>query len=182
MMDVKAPLSAVAQGGIYRWDDGRTCPDLLSGLYEYPGFILEITANLGNARAFAGTAVMGSEGTLTLGSQGVLVNFEAPGGPVAWYGLNGWPKALKEQYLESLGFGGGKRPQPQQAKAPQEFTVERGLEHWEFFIESIRENKPSMETAEEGHCAAGAAHLGNLAYRKKRRLRWDLASNKVSEG
>ena len=39
-----------------------------------------------------------------------------------------------------------------------------------------------METAEEGHYAAGAAHLGNLAYRKKRRIRWNIETNKVSEG
>jgi hypothetical protein len=39
-----------------------------------------------------------------------------------------------------------------------------------------------METAEEGHHAAGAAHLGNMAYRKKRRLRWDIETNKVTEG
>ncbi|HPQ15851.1 MAG TPA: hypothetical protein PLP04_11520, partial [Bryobacteraceae bacterium] len=59
---------------------------------------------------------------------------------------------------------------------------ERGLEHHEYFIKSLRENLPSMETAEEGHYAAGAAHLGNLAYRKKRRIRWNIETNKVSEG
>jgi hypothetical protein len=62
------------------------------------------------------------------------------------------------------------------------FQVERGLAHHEYFIQSIREGTPSKETAEEGHFAAGAAHLGNMAFRKKRRMNWDLETNKVTEG
>ena len=41
---------------------------------------------------------------------------------------------------------------------------------------------PSKETAADGHYAAGAAHLANLAYRKGRRMQWDLKTNKVTEG
>ncbi|MBI4877471.1 MAG: Gfo/Idh/MocA family oxidoreductase [Acidobacteria bacterium] len=182
IMDVKAPLSAVAQGGIFRFDDGRTCPDLLNGVYEYPGFILEITANLGNSSRSTGAMIMGSEGTLTWGRGGVTVTHEPAASPVAWYGLNGWTKAAKEKYLASLGIAPGQRPQVPPTKPPQTHPVERGFEHWEYFLKSLREGTPSKETAEEGHHAAGAAHLGNLAFRKKRRLRWDIATNKVSEG
>jgi predicted dehydrogenase len=32
-----APLSAVAAGGIYATHDGRTAPDTISALFEYPG-------------------------------------------------------------------------------------------------------------------------------------------------
>ena len=181
MLDVKAPQSAVAQGGIFRFDDGRTCPDLLTGVYEYPGFLIEITANLGNARRSSAPAIMGSEGTLTLTNRGVLVTFEAPPGPVAWYGLNGWTKAARAKHLESLGLVEGKIPPTPAAKPAQEFTVERGLEHWEYFIESIREGKPSRETAEEGHCAAGAAHLANMAFRRGKKLRWNVETGKVTE-
>ena len=182
IMDVKAPYSAVAQGGIYRFDDGRTVPDLLTGVYDYPGFIVEITANLGNSsRAAGGMMIMGSEATLTSNGRGLTVTFEPAASPIASYGLNGWTKAAKEKYLESIGFGGGKRPQLPATKAPQQVAVERGLEHHELFIKSIREGTPSLETAEEGHHAAGAAHLGNMAFRKKRRMSWDIATNKVTE-
>jgi tmRNA-binding protein len=54
------------------------------------------------------------------------------------------------------------------------------LEGWE--IKSLREGTPSMETAEEGHHAAVAAHLANLAFHKNRRMRWDRGTNKVTEG
>jgi predicted dehydrogenase len=182
IMDVKGPKSAVAQGGIFRFDDGRTCPDLLTGLYEYPGFVLEITANLGNSNRDAGTVVMGSGGTMTFGRGGVTVTYEPASSPVGWYGLNGWTKAAREKYLEPLGFGGGKRPPLPPTKAPETLKVERGFEHWEYFLKSLREGTPSMESAEDGHHAAGAAHLGNMAFRKSRRLRWDLTTNKVKEG
>lgn len=181
MMDVKGPTSAVAQGGIFRWNDGRTCPDLLTGVYEYPGFILEITANLGSARQTQVVLVAGSEASLTLTPHSVQVTFEPPVDPVPSYGLNGWTNAAKQKYLEST-FGAGQRPRVPQRKDPQEFPVENGLEHWEYFIESLREGKPSRETAEDGFYAAGACHLGNLAYRKGRRMRWDLETGKVTEG
>jgi hypothetical protein len=178
-MDVKGPLSAVAQGGIYRFDDGRTCPDLLTGVYEYPEFILEITANLGNSsRAADVIMIMGSEGTLTIGAGGVEVAFEPVADPVASYGLNGWTKANRDKYLASLGTV----PKTPATKPKATYAVEPGLEHHELFVRSIREGTPSLETAEEGHHAAGAAHLGNMAYRKKRRLRWDIETNKVTEG
>ena len=180
VMDVKGPRSAVAQGGIFRFPDGRTCPDLLTGIYEYPNFILEITANLGSSRSSGGFVIAGSQASLSLGARAVEVSFEPPPGPVAWYGLNGWTQAAREKYLASLGFEGGKRPPRQEAKPPEVHKVERGLEHHELFVKCLREGSPSPENAEEGHFAAGAAHLGNMAFRQRRRLEWNLASNKVS--
>jgi predicted dehydrogenase len=182
MMDVKAPKSAVAQGGIFRFPDGRTCPDLLSALLEYPDFIVEITANLGSSRAATETLVAGSEASLTLSNKGVLVTFEPAPGPIAYYGLNGWPKALIEQYMVSRGFGEGKRPVVAPTKPPQEFPIERGLDHNELFIKSIRDGSPSLETAEDGQNAAAAAHLGNLSYRQGKKLYYDAQNFKVTEG
>jgi predicted dehydrogenase len=182
MMDVKTPKSAAAQGGIFRFPDGRTCPDLLSGLLEYPNFIVEITANLGSTRRATEAMVAGSEASLSLTSKGVLVTFEPTPGPIASYGLNGWPKALIEQYMTSMGFGGGKRPPVTPTKPPQEMPVERGLEHDELFIQSLRDGSPSMETAEEGHNAATAAHLSNMSYRQGKKLFYDAQNFKVTEG
>ena len=182
MMDVKSVKSAVAQGGIFRFPDGRTCPDLLSGLLEYPNFIVEITANLGSSRRATEALVAGSEASLTLTSKGVLVTFEPTPGPIAYYGLNGWPKALIERYMQSMGFGGGNRPVVPPTKPPQEFPMERGLDHNELFIKSLRDGSPSMETAEEGHNAAAAAHLANLSYRQGKKFNYDAQNFRVTEG
>ena len=185
MMDVKAPRSVVSQGGIYRWKDGRTVPDVQSALYEYDGFVVDMYANLANARGNGDSiAVMGTGGTLTFGGRAadkVVVQFDPAAPAAAWYGLNGWPKAHKEEYLASVGLGPNAQPEWPQPKPNDEFSIPRGLEHHEYFIQSLRENLPSRETAEEGHYAAGAADLGNLAYRKGRKMAWDWNKDKFIE-
>ena len=91
---------------------------------------------------------------------------------------------MKRQYFESLGLtadGKTKTPQPPH-KPDQEIAVQPGLEHHAYFIQSLRDGSPSKESALEGHHAAGAAHLANMAYRKGRRMRWDLKTGQVTEG
>jgi predicted dehydrogenase len=189
IMDVPGPKSVVTQGGIYRWDDGRSVPDVMNSVYEYdPGFLADVYVNLGNSHEMHGTVIMGSQGTLALGERrrggATLTLYPEPAPSAAQrYGTNGWPEATRRQYYESLGFTAEGRPKtPAPAPKPaQEITVERGLQHHEYFIQSLRDGSPSKENASEGHHAAGAAHLANLAYRKGRRMNWDLETGKVTE-
>jgi predicted dehydrogenase len=190
IMDVVGPNSVVSQGGIYRWDDGRTVPDVMNSVYEYdPGFLADVYVNLGNSQNTHGTMIMGSQGTLAVGSRGrrgsaLALYPEAVYSEAQRYGTNGWPQEMRRQYFESLGCtaeGWPKTP-PSPPKPAQEIAVERGLEHHEYFIQSLRDGSPSKENASEGHHAAGAAHLANLAYRKGRRMRWDLKTDAVTEG
>ncbi len=125
--------------------------------------------------------IIGSEASLSFTRKGVLVTFEPTPSPIAAYGLNGWPKALREQYLASMGVTGGQRPSVPPTKPPQEVPVEQGLSHNEWFIKALRENLPSPESAEEGHNAATAAHMGNLAFRRGKKIRYDAASFQAIE-
>ncbi len=183
VLDCGAPKSAAAQGAILRWNDGRAVPDVMSGLYEYDGFVVDVCANLGNANDLCnGTVIMGSEGTLVMPTRtadDTLVFYpEVPAPEFNTSGMDGWPKATREKYLASIGYAKTDRPK---AKPMQTIPVERGPEHNEHFIRSLREGGPSKEDAEFGHCAAGAAHLGNLAFRSGRRVRWDIKTNRVTE-
>ena len=183
MMSVEGPNSVVSQGGIYKFNDGRSVPDVLSAVFEYDTFLVDMYVNLCNARGHGSSmVVMGTEGTMVFGNRGELtVEYEPPQAPLEAYGLNGWTKEMKKTHLESLGFADGKIPRRREQKPAMEVKLERGLEHYELFIESIREGKPSRENAEEGHFAAGAAHLGNMAYRRGKKMKWDRAAGKVSE-
>ena len=183
MMDVKAPKSAAAQGGLFKWKDGRTVPDVLGAWYEYQNFLLDISVNLTNGRGNGNDiVVMGTAGTLTFGPRGdsVIVQHEGFPASVEEYGMGGWPKRARKEYLDSLGYKDGKIPGGKAGAADEEIPVPKGLEHYEYFVESLREGKPSRETAEEGHFAAGAAHLGNMSYRQNKKLHWDWASGRVS--
>ncbi len=54
--------------------------------------------------------------------------------------------------------------------------------HYELFVQSLREGKPSEEDEYLGHYAAGAGHLANIAYRKGRRVQWNATTGDVWEG
>jgi predicted dehydrogenase len=190
IMDVTAPKSAVSQGGLYRWDDGRTVPDVMNTIYEYPeNFIADMYVNLGNAHGLHGTVFKGSEGTMLLPergpmSGGIIVYPEAKPAPAQRYAVACWPEKMRAEYYEALGYTADGRPKTPLPPTPsaQEIKVERGPQHHEYFIMSIRDGSPSKESAAEGHYAAAGAHLANLAYRRGRRMQWDPKTGKVSEG
>lgn len=182
VMDVPAPESVVSQGGIYRWKDGRSVPDVLNSVYEYPGdFIVDMYVNLGNSSGERGALIMGSKGTLHIGARGLTVHTEPHSNDVQRYGTGSWPEKLRREYYAARGYSADGRPLKPlpAAKKPQEIIVERGPTHLELFVKAIREGGHGPETAWEGHAAASSAHLANLSYQRGKRLSWDWKSGKV---
>lgn len=178
-MNVQAPVSVVSQGGLWFYKDGRTVPDVMDSIFEYKeGFLAQMCVNLKTTAPAPYAVIMGSDGTLVWDRNGLTHYKEAPDLDIQSYGSLAWPKAEREAYLarQRAAAGAATRERP----APQQITVERGKGHAALFIESILEGKPSRENATEGHAAAGAGHLANLAYRKGRKMTWDFATNKAT--
>ncbi|HEU0121582.1 MAG TPA: Gfo/Idh/MocA family oxidoreductase [Bryobacteraceae bacterium] len=175
IMNAKAPVAAVSAGGTYKWKDGRTVPDVMNSLIEYgEGFIVDVYVNQANGLQPRGIFIYGDEGTLQVEYSRLTLIPEPKSGEAQAYGSLNFPKKMRDEYLAK--YAGEKRaPRPE----PKEIPVERGQIHNWFFIDSIVNNKPSRENAEEGHYAASAAHLCNLAYRHKTRASWDAATGKV---
>ncbi len=180
ILDLTLPKNVVSNGGIYRWQDGRTVPDLMSSLYEYPGGILmDLCVNLGNARGegIRGTVIMGTEGTMVVGGRGGMIEIypEMADRDVQRYGINGWPKKSREDYFVAAGYnpdGSPKTPLPQ-PKEREEVRVEPDPSrptHLGYFIRSVKQRTPTVEDEVAGHNAAAAAHMANLAYREHRRV------------
>lgn len=182
-MEVKAPRSVVSMGGLYKWKDGRTVPDVMNSIFEYEeGFLADVYVNQANSRPASPITFMGSEGTLTFepgsrGSMKLVITPEPEPSPVQRYGSLGWPSAMREQYLKSAPSA-----RPGIARTPKEINVLPGTKHEELFIQAIREGKAKVETAFEGFAACGAAHLANLAYRQGKKMSWNVDTGKVSEG
>jgi len=86
-------------------------------------------------------------------------------------------------YFESLEYTAEGRPKtpPPAAKPEQEISVERGLEHHAYFIQSLREGLPSKRTRPKATTPPAPRHLANIAYRKGRRIHWDLKTSNVTE-
>lgn len=121
--------------------------------------------------------IFGEKGTLTLEGSGITITPEPEDLDIQMYGSSALSKATRDEYLKSRGAD---KPRPARPE-PKVIPVEAGPGHGSYFIQSIRESKPSRENATEGHAAAGAAHLANMAYRKGRKMNWDFATNRVSE-
>jgi predicted dehydrogenase len=181
VMNVKAPKSAVSQGGLHRWLDGRNVPDVMNTMYEYDGFVADMYVHLSSGMKTPPTVVLGNRGTMEVGWSRLVVQPHVERLDVQDYGTLHFPKRLREQYFTSHGFTADGKPKQAQADdpRPKEIEVEDGPSHYELFIISIQQNKPSQETATEGHYAAGAGHLANIAYRQQCRAAWDPDTGKV---
>ena len=64
-MEQDNPISAVAAGGVYHYKDGRTAPDTISCLLEYPDeWSASFEATLAPGKRGAGVEMVGTEGRL----------------------------------------------------------------------------------------------------------------------
>ncbi len=174
IMDVRRPKSAVSQGGLYYWKDGRTVPDVMDTMFEYDGFVANMYVNLANSRLPIPPTIMGTEGTIIIRNNGVTLIPEPVPGPAQVGEVRHFPDALRKQYFESVGYtadGQPKQPLPAR-KTEQVIDVERAPSHYDYFIMSVRDRSASREDAAAGHYAAGAAHIANQAYRRGRRVEW----------
>jgi len=178
-MDVTAPKSVVSQGGLYQWKDGRTVPDVMNSVFEYEeGFVADMYVNLCSVYAPHGVVIQGTKGSLVMGGRNGLTLYpDEPDTQADPYATDSWPAAMQQQHFAATGYTPGQRTERPPEKT---ITVERGLSHTDYFIQSLREGKPSVQDATKGHYAAAAAHLANKAYRDgNARVSWDFRSNKI---
>lgn len=134
ILGLTQPKSVAANGGIFRWNDGRTVPDLLNALFLYPEDILLdmcVGQTYSGPGDFArGTQFIGSEATMYVGRRfnrptgnfqnmtpaqrrrlfggGVIeIHPEPPSrnGDVMVIPTNSWPKAMRQEYFAANGAG-----------------------------------------------------------------------------
>jgi len=179
IMGADAPLSVTASGGRYELTDGGETPDVIQVTYEYPGFVLSYEACDLNAHG-AGGRTPGKSYYQARGKD------DRPHGE-AFYGTNG---AL---FSDRLGFEVSPelKPAPRQASGgtggPAGFRMARkeasGPDatnlHVKDFIECVRSRKQPVGDVAIGHRATIVAHLGNIAYRTGRKIRWDAAKEEI---
>ena len=69
-MEQDNPVAAVASGGIYHYKDGRTAPDTINCLLDYPAeWTATFEATLAPGLRGAGVEVVGTEGRLWITRQ-----------------------------------------------------------------------------------------------------------------
>jgi predicted dehydrogenase len=159
-MGVKAPSSALSIGGKFGFpEDAEETPDTQQTLWAYPDFSMlweHATAiDRGPEARNHGVAFHGNNGTLVVDRGGWEVYAES--GPV-----NG-----RQQYKMM--------PLPRQGVS----NDQSHLEHCRNFIACMRSRELPRSDVEIGHNSMIACHLGNIAFRTGRLVRWDTENEQV---
>ena len=180
------PKSAVAAGGVYHYKDGRTAPDTINILLEYPSeFTATFEATL--APGITGEAVefCGTEGRLWI-SRRKFEFFEPkrfgprpaapakPGAP-AEDPMAAFEKMTPEQRKEVIASWMAE-PKP---VVSVEAHSNIDQDHIDNFLECIKSRKLPNGDVLIGHRSAQASHLGTMAYLEKRRIDFDPIREEV---
>jgi predicted dehydrogenase len=161
-MGVKAPNSAVSVGGKFGFpDDAEETPDTQQALWEYDGYSMIWE----HATAIGQGPYMRDHGVAFHGNNGVLV-----------VDRGGW-----EVYPETVTdvSKGGKKTYRAIGQPRRGASGDSHLAHVQNFLECMDSRKPPRSDVEIGHNSMIACHLGNIAFRVRRRVNWDVANERV---
>jgi predicted dehydrogenase len=147
------PSEIVAMGGKFLWDDDKETPEVLSSSYLFPDSNKMIEFEV---RPWA-------------------TNNEAAGAGVGniFYGSDGYLVIRGYNHYEIF-LGNKAEPGP---KGSDRNELEK---HFANFIDAVRMRDTSVQhgPVESAHTASALAHLGNIAYRLGRKLKFDPKSEK----
>jgi predicted dehydrogenase len=150
-------------GGRYAIRDGGETPDVQEVLYDFPGASLgapgcvvtwsarEIGRGRGEPLEFHGTT-----GTLSVDRRGVKIT------PEGWEGDGEDRKTPKADPLDE-------QPAP-----------DLTLLHVRNFLDCVKSRAMPVADVEEGHRSAAMCHLGNIATRLRRSIRWDPVAESIA--
>ncbi len=165
-MNVTAPNSAVSVGGKFGFpDDAEETPDTQQALWEYDGYsmIWEHATAIGQGPYMRdhGVAFHGNNGVLVVDRGGWEVFPET-----VTDSTKGWKKAYRAEGVPRRGTG----------------NVDSHLEHVRDFFDCMDTRKRPRSDVEVGHNSMIACHLGNVAFRTRRRINWDVKNEWVVGG
>ena len=152
-LNTRAPIAVAAFGGRFALGGAGETPDVQEVIYQFPNCLVNWTVCEMNSARKSGIAFHGTKGTLTITRRGFDINGET------WKGLNA-----------------PKDPQMADAKYP---GTEQHAAHVRNFLDCVKSRKRPNADIEEGHLTAVMCHLGNIATRLNRSLRWDAEKELV---
>ncbi len=139
------PKSVMSSGGKFVVNDNTETPDTQVTVYEFPTYMLLWEHRVGSNNGLEGQRW----GIRFTGSEGTLLISEA-----------GW-QVTPERKSKEL------KPEKHDA-GPDEVTA-----HVRNFLDCMHSRQQPNENLTVGHHVSSVAHLGNIAYRTKRKIFWD---------
>jgi predicted dehydrogenase len=167
------PIAASASGGVYNYKDGRTAPDTINVLLEYPTqFTATFEATLVPGVTGAAIEFCGTEGRLWISR----ARYEYYPVPV---------KSTPSSTAPAAVAPGPSAPAPvaSAAQAPPPTIVQASgnmdQDHMRNFVDCVKSRKLPNGDVLIGHRSAQASHLGNIAYMEKRRITFDPSREQI---
>ena len=178
VMGVDAPISVTAVGRRYELQDGGDTPDVLQATFEYPSFIVSYEACQLNGHG-AGGRTPDKKYYRARGKD------DRPHGE-AYYGTKGTLIVDRVGYEIYPEMEPGARPtneRPRFRTQRKEAAAEDATpQHARNFVDCLKRAAGLTPAAdvEIGHRSTIVAHLGNIAYRTGRKLRWNAAKEEIT--
>jgi hypothetical protein len=97
-------------------------------------------------------------------------------GGTKWIGKDGWV------WVTRGGFDASKpewKKSPALANALVKVKLQESSNHHRNFLDSIKSRKPTVAPVETAHHSALPGHLGAIAMKTGRKIRWDVATEKI---
>ena len=159
-MKVEGPSVITASGGRYYIQDNAETPDTLQVTFEYPGFICTYENRWDNGNSMYGKGYgiefHGSDGTLFVDRSGFRVYPEQ--------------RKLNDKQVDRT------------ASMEMESVNDSHFDHVRNFLDSVKSRKRPTSDIEIGHRSTSTCLLGNVAFRSKQRIVWDVAKQQLIEG
>jgi predicted dehydrogenase len=151
-LDLPLPTAATMSGGVFSEKDGREVPDTIAVTLEFPEIVVGWQSTFNNSRYGLGERVLGSDGTIEhiAGASDMVT---------------GKSEEVTRYYPEKVNRPGG-----------VSLTVETpDQNHMANWIECVRTRRLPNAPVDIGYRSAVAAHMANLAYRRKERITLESA-------
>ncbi|HEX9365922.1 MAG TPA: Gfo/Idh/MocA family oxidoreductase [Vicinamibacterales bacterium] len=161
-LQAKGPASVAAFGGRYELKDGGETPDVQEVLYDFPD------ATLGGGKGCVVSWTGREIGT-------------SPGEPLVFHGTTGTLALSRRGFKVAPETWKGDPPGDKPAMEPiQEPASDMDATHVRDFLDCVKSRKAPVAAIEEGHRTATMCHLGNIATRLGRSLRWDAEKEELA--
>jgi predicted dehydrogenase len=155
-LGARGPASVAGFGGRFALRDGGETPDVQEVLYHFPESRCVVSWTVREVGAGRGEPIVfhGTKGSLALSRRGFSVT------PEVW-------KADPENEKPAM-------------EARQEPGGEMDTAHVRNFLDCVKSRARPAADVEEGHLTATMCHLGNIATRLGRGLRWDAGKEELA--
>lgn len=148
------PNAAVAMGGVYHYNDGRTAPDTINVLLQYPApnqFTATFEATLAPGITGEAIEMCGTEGRL-------------------------WIDRSRYEYYPAHAKDPAEVVQAETLPNEHDSLT---ADHIANFLECVKTRQRPNGDVLIGHRSAQASHLGNLAYEQRRRIDFDVVREEI---